>query len=118
MTEVVAKQIYIRVSPRKSRLVAKAVKGWPVDKAQRELKFMTTGTAQPVLKVLNQAVANAKNNLKLNEANLVIKAVEIDEGPKYKRWQPVSRGRAHAIHKPTSHIKVVLETKEERGTKS
>ena len=118
MTQIKAEQKYNGSSPRKISLVAKAIKRLPVKEAQNRLQLMRVRAAGEVLAVLKQAVANGVNNLKLSEANLSIKAIEVEEGPVYKRWQPVSRGRAHAIHKPTSHIRIILETKEERGTKS
>jgi large subunit ribosomal protein L22 len=67
-------------------------------------------------KTLKSAVANAKNNAKLDEANLVIKAIEVSEGPAFKRFRPSTRGRVHPYKKRTSNITVILEDK--NGTKN
>ena len=80
-----------------------------VVKAQEKLEFTANRAAEMLLAVVNQAVANATNNMKLPLESLRFAAIEIDEGPKYKRWQAVSRGRAHPIIKRTCHVKVVLE---------
>jgi large subunit ribosomal protein L22 len=53
--------------------------------------------------------ASAKNNFHLNESNLIISKITVDEGPKLKRWHPMSRGRAYPIEKKTSHITIVLD---------
>jgi hypothetical protein len=66
-----------------------------------------------VLKVMKQALANALNNHGLKFADLQIKSITVGEGPRYKRFQAVSRGRAHSIVKTTSHVQVQLMTKEE-----
>jgi large subunit ribosomal protein L22 len=110
--EIFAQTKYLRTSPRKLRLVARALKGHPVGKALVLLSKINKRAALPILKVLKSAAANAKNK-GLSEANLKIKGVIVDGGPTYKRFQPISRGRAHPIAKRTSHIKVVLE--EESG---
>lgn len=109
MTEVTAKAKYIRTSPRKLRLVSRALKGLPVQKAQVVLEQVNKRAALPLSKTIKSALASAKNNLGLEEANLKIKRIEIGGGPIYKRLRPVSRGRAHSIAKRTSHITVILE---------
>ena len=108
--EIKAEQKYIRMTPRKLRLVANAVKNLSVDEAMTYLLFIRKRAAKPILKVFKQAVANAENNRHLNKSDLKIKSLEIKKGPIYKRWQPVSRGRAHSILKRTSYIRLVLET--------
>jgi len=113
-----AEQKYIRMTPRKLRLVVNAVKSLPVGEAMTYLGFIHKRAAQPILKVFKQALANAKNNHQLDEVNLKIKSLEIKKGPIYKRWQPVSRGRAHSILKRTSHIELVLEVKEAQMVKA
>jgi large subunit ribosomal protein L22 len=105
-----AEQKYVRITPRKLRLVANAVKKLSLDEAMNQLAFIRKGAARPLLKVFKQAVANAKNNHQLKEDDLRIKSLEIKKGAIYKRWQPVSRGRAHSILKRTSHILLWLET--------
>src|SRR5690606_9704634 len=102
-----ATQKYISQSPRKMRLVADMIKKMKVDAAVTQLKFSTKRAADVMGKVINQAKSNAVNNSGVSEGSLKIKTIDIMEGPTYKRWNPVSRGRAHSILKRTSHIKVV-----------
>jgi len=70
-----------------------------------------------LLKTFKQATANAVNNRNLSKDLLTIQSIEVNEGPTYKRWRPVSRGRAHSIFKRTSHIKIVLEAKQPKSAK-
>lgn len=114
--EVVAKSRYVRCSPRKLRLVASAVKKLSLDEAVTLLENSPKQASLPLLKVVKQGVANATKNLSLERAALKIKKIEVSEGPTYKRWRAVSRGRAHGIAKRTSHITVILEG-EEKGEK-
>ena len=98
----------LRTAPRKVRLVADLVRGKRVQEAQSILLFTVNKTARPVLKLLNSAVDAAKKNNQLSEENLFISAITVDEGPKLKRWHPMSRGRAFPIIKRCSHIALVL----------
>lgn len=109
-------QKYIRTSPRKLRLIADAVRSLEPSDALIQLKFMNKRAAEPLMKVIKQALANAKNAKGFSPENLKFKHIDIGEGPTYKRWQAVSRGSAHSIFKRTSHIKVELE--EANGSKS
>lgn len=111
-----ATQKYLRTSPRKLRLVADSVRGLPADKALAYLKFLGKRAALPVAKVLNSAVAAAKQERNLPAKELIVKIIDVGEGPTYKRWRAVSRGAAHSIMKRTSHIKIELEQK--NGPKS
>ena len=104
-----AKAKYLRISPRKARLVADLVRGKKINEAQDILRFTIKKTADPLLKLLESAISNAKNNLEINTENLYISKITVDEGPKYKRWMPRSRGQAFSIHKKTSHINLTLE---------
>lgn len=106
--EVKAKLKYLRISPRKVRLVVDVVRGMQVEKAQNELRFMNKKASEPVLKLLNSAVANAVNNFDLDEKNLYIKQIFVNEGQTLKRWMPRAFGRATPIRKRTSHIEVIL----------
>lgn len=110
-----ATQKYIRTSARKLRLVADAVRGLPVIPALNYLKFMEKRAAEPLYKAIKAALAAGKNQGE-KEDNLIVKIIDIGEGPTYKRWRAVSRGGAHSIAKRTSHIRVSLEGK--NGTKS
>ena len=105
---VTARLRYLRIAPRKVRLVADLIRGKSVEEAQTVLSFTTKKAAQTLLKLLNSAIANAKN-LELDPANLYIAKILVDEGPKYKRWIARARGRADEIQKKTSHITLVLD---------
>ncbi len=107
--EVTAKARYIRMSPRKVRLVLGVVRGMAVDAARQQLMFMNKAAAEPVLKLLNSAVANALNNFGLMEETLKIKTIVADGGPILYRYRPRAMGRAAPIRKRTSHITIVLE---------
>ncbi|MFY9458073.1 MAG: 50S ribosomal protein L22 [Candidatus Spechtbacterales bacterium] len=111
--EINAKLRYLRMSPRKMRLVADLVRGLGTDNAKRALKFSDKKAAGHILTLLNSAIANASNNFQKKEA-LYIKKIFVDQGPTYKRFRPVSRGMAHPINKRTSHVTIILdETKNE-----
>ena len=108
---VTAKLNYLRIAPRKVRLVADLVRGKSVKEVQSILNFTVKKSATPLLKLLNQAVANAQNNFRLNPDNLYISKITVDEGPKYKRWRPRARGQTYEIQKKTSHITIILDEK-------
>jgi large subunit ribosomal protein L22 len=107
-----ATQSYNRQSPRKVRLVANTIKNLSLEEAFRQLAMISRRATEVVSKVMRQAVANAVNNHGYQASDLVIDSVIVNEGPRYKRFNPVSRGRAHNIIKRTSHVTVVLKTKE------
>ncbi len=104
-----------RQSPRKVRLVADSVRGKKVDVALVELEFLPKRASLAISKLILSAKANAANNFKVTE-NLFIKEIRVDEGPTLKRHRPVSRGRAHAINKRTSHVNIALGVKEDKKT--
>ncbi len=106
---VVSKLRYLRISPRKVRLVADLIRKNKVEHAERILNFTVKKAAGPIAKLLKTAVADARNNFHLNPDNLYISRITVDEGPKYKRWRPRSRGMVNQIKKRTSHITLVLE---------
>ncbi|KPJ73348.1 50S ribosomal protein L22 [Parcubacteria bacterium DG_74_1] len=106
---VTAKLPYLRIAPRKVRIVADLVRRKSVEEAQAILNFTTKKAAPILLKLLKQAVSSAKTNLQLEEKNLYISKILIDEGPKYKRWRPRARGMATPIQKRTSHVTIVLD---------
>ena len=103
---------YLRHSTRKTRLVTQVIVGLPLAEASAILHHMTQGPARDVAKVLESAAANAENNHDLAPEDLVIVAATANEGPTIKRIRPRAQGRAFAIHKPMTHITVVLENKE------
>jgi large subunit ribosomal protein L22 len=99
-------------------LVADLIRGKKAGEARSVLSFTVNKSARPALKLLNSAIASAKHNFHLDESNLFVSKITVDEGPKLKRWHPMSRGRAYPIEKRTSHITLVLSeispaTKEE-----
>lgn len=98
---------FIRISTRKTRLAADLVRGLSVDKAQERLVFTRRAASPILLKLLQSAVANAKQK-KMNEAGLYVKSITVDGGPVLKRWQPRAFGRATPLRKRSSHITIVL----------
>lgn len=109
---------YLRISPRKVRLVTKMVKGKTTREAQAILNFTIKRAAKPILKLLNSAIATAKNDFHKSEDNLYIKNITVDEGPSLKRILPRARGRADIIKKRTSHVTLVLAEKEAKEKES
>ncbi len=107
-----ATQTYTRQAPRKVRLVANTVKKLSLKAALEQLAVMPRDASVVVMKVLRQAIANAIHNHNIAFEELSIKSILVDEGPRYKRFRAVSRGRAHSIVKRTSHVAVVLQTNE------
>jgi len=103
---------YVRVSPRKARLVVDLIRGKSISDAQAILKFSPRAAAETVEKVLNSAVANAERNLHVRSEQLFVGATFVDEGPTLKRVQPRAHGRAFRINKRTSHITVVVKQRE------
>lgn len=107
--ELKVKLSNLRTAPRKSRQVVDLVRGKKVLEAQSILLFTTNKSARHVLKLLNSAIASAKHDLHLDESNLYISSIAVDEGPKLKRWHPMSRGRAFPIIKRSSHIALTIK---------
>lgn len=106
--EVTSTIKFLRMSPRKIKLVSDKMENTPVSAALVSLRFVQKKASNPLIKVIKAAVSDAKNNFKLDESKLRIKRFEIQEGPRLKRIQPVSRGQSHPIIKRTAHIKVVI----------
>jgi len=100
---------YLRIAPRKVRLTADLIRGKKLAEAQTMLSFISKKSSSPLLKLLKQAAANAKNNFQMEEDNLFISEIIVDEGPKYKRWRARARGQAYEIQKKTSHVTLVLD---------
>lgn len=103
-----------RQSPRKVRLIANLVRGKKVEKAIDLLTFTLKDAAEPVKKLLESAVANAKNNYQIEKADLFIKEIQVNPGVVMKRSMPRARGSAYGIKKRTSHISLVLDVKVEK----
>lgn len=107
--EVKAITRYVRIAPRKARLVTELIKGKPVEEALTILRFVPKKAARLVDKTLRSAVANAEQNPNIDVDTLYIKGIFVDGGPTMKRWRPRAMGRATKIIKRTSHITVILD---------
>ena len=103
-----AKLRYLKISPRKTRLVADLIKGLPVNEAEAHLLILPNRASKPILKLLRSAVANAKNNQKINTEHLFIKEIRVDIGPRQKRSRTRARGSSSLIEKKSCHIILVL----------
>lgn len=113
-----AEQKFIRQTPRKLRLVANTVKKLSLIEALKQLAVIERRSTLAITKVVKQALANAINNQGFKFEDLSLKNILVTEGPRYKRFRAVSRGRAHNVVKKTSHVAVIIEAKENHGTKS
>lgn len=104
---------FVRVSPRKARMVIDQIRGKDVIAAREILKFTNRAVAEVVEKTLNSAVANAENKQHVRPETLVVKTAFADEGPTLKRIRPRAKGSASRIRKRTSHITIIVATREE-----
>ena len=102
---------YVRVTPRKVKIVVDLIRGKQVDQALAILAYTPKSAAPYVEKLLNSAIANAENNLELDRASLYVAEAYANQGPTLKRYWPRSHGRADMIKKHTSHITIVLDQK-------
>lgn len=103
---------YLRVTPMKARRVVDVIRGMKADEAAAILRFAPQAASEPVRKVIESAVANAVNNLNADADTLWISQAYVDEGPTLKRFRPRAQGRAYRINKRTSHITVVVESRD------
>ena len=108
---VTASLRYLRMSPRKVRLVINTIRGLDAQTAETRLRFMAQGPAEPVLKLLRSAMANAEHNFHLKREDLLVKTITADGGPTVKRSRPRAFGRSAPIRKRTTHINLVLALK-------
>ena len=104
---------YMRVAPRKARLVADQVRGLTVPEARTLLDFSGRGAARDIAKLIASAAANAENNHELVAEDMRIAEINVDEGPTLKRWRARARGRATRVDKKTAHVSVALTPIEE-----
>lgn len=102
---------YVRIAPRKVRVVMDIIRGKTIAEAFAILKFTPKAGADVIEKVLKSAVANAENNFDMNVDKLFVSAAYVDQGPTLKRIHPRSRGQAFRILKRTSHVTVVVSEK-------
>jgi large subunit ribosomal protein L22 len=107
--EVRAVTRYVRIAPRKARLITELIKGKPVEEALTILRFVPKKAARLVDKTLRSAVANAEQNPNIDVDTLYIKRIFVDGGPTMKRWRARAMGRATKILKRSSHITVILD---------
>jgi len=105
---VKAKARYVRIAPRKARLIADQVRGMDIESARALLQFSPRGAAHPIHKLINSAAANAENNHDLVGDEMRVSSITVDEGPTLRRFRPRAMGRATPINKRTSHIAVAL----------
>jgi len=98
-----------RVTPRKARQLVDVIVGLSVNEALGQLTFNDSKVAKITSKLLRSAIANAENNEEMKRDNLRIKSMDVGDGIKFKRWQPVSRGMGHSYVKRNSHLTLVLE---------
>lgn len=110
--EIEAKIKYLRMSPRKVRVVAGLIRGLRARDAENQLRFVLKRASHPLQKLLKSAVANAENNFNLKKRNLYVSEIRVDAAPVLKRFRPRAFGRASGIKKRMSHVSLVLGLKE------
>ena len=111
--EAKAKANYIRIAPRKARAVIDLVRNKPAVEAKAILAYSPQRAARIIGKLLNSAIANAENNMNMNQQDLYVSGAYVDEGPTMKRVEPRARGRRYLIRKRMSHITLILKEREE-----
>ena len=102
---------YIRISSRKVKVVIDLIRGKSVDEAIGILMYTPKAAAEPVMKLLKSAIANAEHNMNLSAEDLYVAEVYADQGPTIRRFRPRAKGRATRIRKRTSHITIILDQK-------
>jgi large subunit ribosomal protein L22 len=107
--EVRAKLRFVRVSPRKARLVADLIRGKGSEEATNILTFTKKSAAKILIKLLKSAIANATQKKTIDIDRLYVKKITVDQGPTLKRFQPRAMGRATTIRKRSSHITIILD---------
>jgi large subunit ribosomal protein L22 len=104
---------YVRVAPRKARLIADQIRGLHIEQARALLAFSPRGAAQDISKLIESAASNAENNHDLIADEMLISEITVDEGPTLRRFRPRAMGRASRINKRTCHIAVALTPEDE-----
>lgn len=99
-----AKLSYVRIAPRKLRMIANLIRGQKVSSAINSLRFLNRSGSRELFKLLVSAVANAEDQGDVDVDDLVVSKVMVDQGPTLKRWRPRAHGRATRIQKKTSHV--------------
>ncbi|PAP76852.1 50S ribosomal protein L22 [Rubrivirga marina] len=119
--EARAKRKYLRISPRKMRIVADVVRGKNAQQAIDTLEFMPQKAAAMVRRAIQDAYGNLidqNQDERIDDERLIVKTIMVDQAPVIKRFRPVSRGRAHPILKRSSHLTVVVGTPDEKEPRS
>jgi len=117
MNEVNVKLKYLRIAPRKVRLVADLIRNLCVNEAEAQLLLSPKRGARPLLKLLRSGIDIALKQKKMKYENLWIKEIKVDSGPVLKRYRARARGAVNTIQKKSSHITLVLQEKEEKYLK-
>lgn len=112
--EIIVSAKYIRMSPRKVKLIADEIKYLKPINAVNVLMSLPKSAAEPVRKLILSAIASAKQK-QIDSEKLTFKIIEVTSGPSMKRWRAVSRGRAHAYKKRMTHMRIVLTDEKENG---
>ena len=110
--EAKAQATFIRISPRKVKIVLDLIRNKPVEEAMAIVKFTPKSACEPIGKLLQSAVANAENNFNMDKSNLYVAQAMVCPGPIMKRIRPRAQGRAYRIEKRSSHITLVLKEME------
>ena len=110
--QATAKVTFVRIAPRKVKIVLDLIRGKSVEEAEAILKYTPKAACEVVSKLLKSAVANAENK-DMDVDNLFVAMCKVDQGPTLKRMRPRAQGRGFRINKKTSHISIVLEEIEE-----
>ena len=104
---------YVRISPRKVKVVLDLIRGKDLNMANAILRHTPKAACEPLLKLVNSAAANAENNHGMNPRSLYVSECFVNPGPTLKRVRPVSKGRAYRVLKRTSHVTMVLKERDE-----
>lgn len=112
MQEATAKVTYVRIAPRKVKIVLDLIRNQPADKAMAILKHTPKAACEPLMKLLKSAMANAENNMNMDPSKLYVAEATVGQGPTLKRIRARAQGRAFRINKKTSHITLVLREAE------
>ena len=105
----VAHRNEVRISPRKVQIVLDLIRGKDAELARGILKNTTKSAAEPILKILNEAIANAENNFHMDPSKLYVSECFVCPGPTLKRIMPRAKGSADRILKRTSHVTIAVE---------
>ena len=109
--EATAKVTFVRIAPRKVKIVLNLIRNKPCDEAMAILKYTPKAACEPLYKLLKSAMANAENK-NMDVTRLYVAACSVDQGPTLKRIRPRDKGRAYRINKKTSHINITLKEAE------